>query len=92
MNTKRFTIPRVFLTDAMPNVLPGTGSGEIDRIKPVPCQFDEWLQSRWLGDYDQNDAVDFDDYAVWWAQNGFGPEIWDQYNPGVAWKDDWAVK
>lgn len=91
MNTKHFTIPRVFLTNAAPNAQPGTGSGEIDRIKPVPCQFDEWVQSRWLGDYDQNDAVDFSDYAKWWAQNGFGPDTWSQYNPSVAWKDDWMM-
>ncbi len=89
---RKFTVPLVFLTTASP-LDDGGGSniGELDKLKPVPCRFDEWLQSRWLGDYDQNDTVDFGDYAKWWAQNGFGPDTWGQYNPDVAWSDDWMM-
>ncbi len=91
MNKKKFKIPLVFLTTASPNDTGGHSLGGELSIKPLPCRFDEWMQSRWLGDYDQNDAVDFDDYAKWWAQNGFGPDTWGQYNPSVAWKDDWMM-
>ena len=89
MMKKKFDVPLVFLTGTTPGDIGGHSlNGELS-IKPIPVKFDEWMQSRWLGDYDQNDAVDFDDYAKWWAQNGFGPDTWNQYNPSVAWKDDW---
>jgi hypothetical protein len=88
---KTFDAPLVFLTTASPMSGAGSGVGGTNGLKPIPVKFDEWMQSRWLGDYDQNDAVDFDDYAKWWAQNGFGPDTWNQYNPSVAWKDDWMM-
>ena len=91
MNKKKFDVPLVFLTTSSPMDDGGYSGHGTFSVKPVPCQFDEWMQSRWLGDYDQNDAVDFDDYAKWWAQNGFGPDTWSQYNPSVAWKDDWMM-
>ncbi|MBR0353767.1 MAG: hypothetical protein IJK35_00175 [Oscillospiraceae bacterium] len=87
---KKFDVPLVFLTGATPGDGGGSNEGGFS-IKPIPVKFDEWMQSRWLGDYDQNDAVDFSDYAKWWAQNGFGPDTWSQYNPSVAWKDDWMM-
>ena len=87
---KQFKVPLVFLTTASP-LDDGGGSniGGVDKVKPIPCPFDEWLQSRWVADYDQNDTLDFDDYAKWWAQNGFGSGAWGEYNPGVAWNDEW---
>ena len=90
MNMKKFTIPRVFLTDAVPQAQPGSATAEPDVLKPVPLNFEEWLQSRWLGDFDGN-GVDFDDYAKWWASNGFGPDTWTQYNPDVQWEDEWVM-
>ena len=90
---KKFTVPLVFLTTASPNGGGGgshTGGGNIQSTQPFPCRFEEWQQSRWLGDYDQNGAVDMNDYAKWWAQCGFGVDTWNQYNPSVSWKDEWS--
>ena len=90
MKKKKFTVPLVFLTAAEPmDGGGGSNIGGVDSLKPFPTPFSEWMQSRWYGDYDHNDTVDFSDYAKWWAQNGFGADTWSQYNPGVAWSDEW---
>jgi len=88
---KKFTVPFVILTTAMPNDFGGrTGAGGVDSIKPVPCKFEEWMQSRWFGDYDKNGSINENDYALWWAQNGFTTDTWTQYNPSLQWKDEWS--
>ena len=46
--------------------------------------YEEWLQSRWIGEYDQNPGVDFEDYANWFASKDFGGNTWDSFNPGVV--------
>lgn len=85
MKKKTFSVPVVFLTGAE---VPGEGSGAGDigdlGLKPVPMSFEEWLQSRWIGEFDENPGVDFDDYAKWFSANGFGTLTWDNFNPGVA--------
>ena len=82
---KQFSIPRVVLAGVQVTE-PGYGSlvGEQDRIKPIPMSFGEWAQSRFVSDYDQNPGVDFQDYAAWFSQCGFGETAWMQFNPGVA--------
>lgn len=90
---KPFTVPLVFLTSGtLDSELPGYGSGTAieDRLKPVPMSFGEWAQSRWCTDYDNSGNVTIDDYARWWAQCGLGSENWVQFNPDVAWNDEWT--
>ncbi len=69
---------------------PGSNIGGADSLKPLPCRFDEWAQSRWCADYDQNGEVTIEDYARWWAQSGFDTDTWTEYNPSVAWTDEWS--
>lgn len=97
MGKKQFVIPRVFLTGAeigeggngsLIGPVPTGGSG-LDAITPIPCRYEEWLESRWAGDYDNAPGVDFNDYTRWWLVNGFGSEAWNSFNPGVAWNDEW---
>ena len=82
---KQFSIPRVAVADVQATQ-PGYGSdiGEKDSIKPIPMSFGEWAQSRFVSDYDQNPGVDFQDYAAWFSQCGFGETAWMQFNPGVT--------
>jgi hypothetical protein len=88
MNKKTFTPPFVVPTAAELNDGSGIGSnvggggGSLDSLKPFPMSFGEWAQSRWCSDYDNNPGVDFDDYANWWSQSGFGETAWAQFNPG----------
>lgn len=88
MKRKTFSAPVVFLTTAIANDVPGPGSGgggfDDLGLKPVPMSFEEWLQSRWVGDYDNDPGVDFKDYAKWFALCGFGTSMWDSLNPGVV--------
>lgn len=91
MNKKRFTIPLVILTSAELNDSGGGSNiGGVDSLKPMPMNFGEWAQSRFCADYDNNGGVDFVDYARWWAQCSLGSDTWSQYNPGVAWDDEWT--
>ena len=91
MAKKKFGVPLVFLTTAQPMV-DGGGTGDSGlSIKPLPCKFEEWLQTRWFGDYDQDGDITQADYAKWWAQNGFGQDTWAQYNPDVQWNDEWTM-
>ena len=81
---KQFSAPHVFLTTAEINA-GGIGSNHGTwNIKPIPMSFSEWSQSRFVSDYDQNPGVDFQDYAAWWSQCGFGETAWMQFNPGVT--------
>lgn len=83
---KQFSIPRVILTADAPMETPFYGSlgdGQ-DKIKPIPMSFGEWSQSRFVADYDQNPGVDFQDYAAWFSQCGFGETAWMQLNPGAT--------
>ena len=86
MKRNSFSTPLVFLTAVNPNDVGGHGSGTSDPegIRPIPLSFEEWLQSRWVGDYDNDPGVDFKDYAKWFAANGFGTSMWDSINPGVV--------
>lgn len=84
MKKNTFSAPLVFLTTARPNEeSPGSGIAT-ESIRPIPMSFEEWLQSRWVGDYDETPGVDFKDYAKWFALNGFGTSMWDSINPGVV--------
>ncbi len=83
MNRKTFSAPIVFLSDVGPGPNPGSGEGELG-LKPVPMSYEEWLQSRWIGEYDENPGVDFEDYSKWFASKDFGTATWDNFNPGVA--------
>lgn len=84
MKRNSFSDPLVLLTVASPNA-GGHGSGaEDESIKPIPMSYEEWLQSRWIGEYDQNPGVDFEDYANWFASKDFGGNTWDSFNPGVV--------
>jgi hypothetical protein len=90
MKTKTFTVPRVFLTTADHNPLPGSDVAEPEYLRPIPLNYGEWIQSRWIVDVNGSGSVDFDDYAKWWAQCGFGSDTWTQYNPDVQWNDEWT--
>ena len=87
---KTFDAPLIILTAASP-MDSGGGSdiGGADSLKPLPCSFCEWAQSRWCADYDLNGEVDFDDYARWWAQSGFSTDAFTEYT-GQAWRDEWS--
>ncbi len=94
MNRKSFSVPLVFLAEATSDPVPGGYSGgggdEWNKLKPIPMSFGEWAQSRWCADYDNSGNVTADDYARWWAQCGLGSENWVQFNPDVAWNDEWT--
>lgn len=85
---KLFSAPLILTTDTILGNGDGNGSNqagdEYDKIRPVPMSFAEWTQSRFVSDYDQNPGVDFQDYAAWWSQCGFGETDMMQLNPGVA--------
>ena len=84
---KTFTKPLVFLTDGVLETVPGTysqpGGNDWNSLKPVPMSFSEWSQSRFVSDYDANPGVDFDDYAKWFSDSGFGADTWNVLNPGA---------
>lgn len=86
---KQFSIPRVAVADVQATQ-PGYGSdiGEQDRIRPIPMSFSEWSQSRFVSDYDANPGVDFDDYAKWFSDSGFGADTWSVLNPGTELTDE----
>lgn len=88
---KRFDVPLIVLTEASPmdagGSLPWVGP---DSLKPLPMSFEEWSVSRWCADYDQSGGVTIDDYARWWAQCGMSTDAWAEFNPSVAWKDEWS--
>lgn len=85
---KLFTAPLILTTDTI--LGSGDGHGTLpggedqDKIRPVPMSFAEWTQSRFVSDYDQNPGVDFQDYAAWFSQCGFGETAWMQLNPGAT--------
>ena len=80
---KKFTVPHVFLAGSVVPTEPGFGSEEGTwSLKPVPMSFSEWSQSRFVSDYDANPGVDFDDYAKWFSDSGFGADTWSVLNPG----------
>ena len=83
MTKKVFSAPLVFLAGVGDPIGPGSGI-EDQSIKPIPMSYEEWLQSRWIGEYDQNPGVDFEDYANWFASKDFGGNTWDSFNPGVV--------
>ena len=87
MSKKFFAVPRVFLDDTTnppPGAFSEPGGGDLDSLRPVPMSFGEWTQSRFVADYDSNPGVDFDDYANWFAQSGFGEDTWTVLNPGAT--------
>ena len=85
---KQFSAPHVFLTTAEINA-GGIGSNHGTwNIKPIPMSFSEWSQSRFVSDYDQNPGVDFDDYAKWFSDSGFGADTWSVLNPGTEMTDE----
>lgn len=85
---KQFTIPRVFLAGSqVPGDVPGSNDGTLS-IKPIPMSFSEWSQSRFVSDYDANPGVDFDDYAKWFSDSGFGADTWSVLNPGAEMTDE----
>lgn len=82
---KMFDIPRIVPAVILTNPIGyGSDQEEQNKIKPVPMSFGEWAQSRFVSDYDQNPGVDFQDYAAWFSQCGFGETAWMQFNPGVT--------
>lgn len=90
MSKKNFSVPLVFLTVADEINDGGIGSnvGGSDKIKPIPMSFSEWSQSRFVSDYDANPGVDFDDYAKWFSDSGFGADTWNVLNPGAEMTDE----
>lgn len=87
---KQFSIPRVIPSADTPMETPFYGSlgdGQ-DKIKPIPMSFSEWSQSRFVSDYDANPGVDFDDYAKWFSDSGFGADTWSVLNPGAELTDE----
>ena len=86
---KQFSVPLVFLNSVSPmnTDAPGSGHGHMS-IKPIPMSFSEWSQSRFVSDYDANPGVDFDDYAKWFSDSGFGADTWSVLNPGAELTDE----
>ena len=90
MNKKSFLAPGVFLTAADLNDNGGGSAiGGLDSLKPVPMNFDEWMQSRFVGDLNKDGTATFEDYTQWWADNKLGADTWNQLNPDVQWNDEW---
>ena len=89
---KQFNIPHVFLVTPLevspdPSGGPGSNFGGMS-VKPIPMSFSEWSQSRFVSDYDANPGVDFDDYAKWFSDSGFGADTWSVLNPGAEMTDE----
>ncbi len=64
----------------------GTGEGTTD---PFPMSYSDWSNSGMQDDYNLDGTIDFNDYGTWWADNGFGLEAWESFNPGVDWDPGW---
>lgn len=65
---------------------PGGGSGG---NSSGPITFSNWSANFGV-DLNGNGAVDFDDYGQWWADQGFGIDAWEEFNPGTpfSWGPD----
>lgn len=87
MNRKTFSAPIVTVNAGGPGGNPGSGNGQLG-LKPIPMSYDEWLQTRWVGEFDENPGIDFEDYAKWFASTDFGTAAWDSFNPGVVNEND----
>ena len=83
MKKTRFSTPLVILTGSVPGDESGSAIHD-ESIKPIPMSFEEWMQSRWMGDYDNNGVLNFDDYALWFSSSNFETTSWDNFNPGVV--------
>ena len=96
MSKKSFLIPGVFLTAAELNDgghfsgISGPGNDEEESIRPFPMKFDEWMQSRFVGDLNKDGTATFEDYTQWWADNKLGADTWNQLNPDVQWNNEWT--
>ena len=84
MKRKNFSAPVVLPGAYAPNFDEPGSVVHDESIKPIPMSFEEWLQSRWVGDYDNDPGVDFEDYANWFASRDFEASSWDSFNPGVT--------
>ena len=66
--------------------LPGNGG---NKIAPMPCSFDTWLEN-YAKDYYKDGIIDFNDYGQWWADSGLGANEWAGINSGIPFK--WESK
>lgn len=63
-------------------VIPDSGQGGETPLNPVPCNFAYWQQN-FHADLNGDNTEDFSDYGLWWIQNGFDADAWNEYNSGV---------
>ena len=79
-----FTIP-----DPQPTTVIGGGTGQ-STTDPYACSYADW-QTMFAGDYDGDDVVGtMNDYMIWWANNNFGMDAWNEFNPGVPFEPDYG--
>lgn len=90
MAKKTFGIPLVLglITEAPDVTETGAHTGQ-SGSDPFPCSFEEW-QTLFAVDNDLDGDIDFDDYGIWWYEEGLGIDAWNEYNPGHPWDPNWA--
>ena len=81
----KFGVPLILSGGLIP--IDSTGSEVFDEsnqttVDPYACGYDEWV-TMFEGDYNGDEVIDENDYIAWFLDNGFGPEAWEKYNPGV---------
>ena len=70
-----------------------TGTGPVPTPAPPngtgATSFANWAASFGV-DVNGDGAVDFSDYGQWWADQGFGMDAWEEFNPGTpfSWGPD----
>ena len=53
-----------------------TGQGSTD---PFPCSFDDW-QHVFGTDLNNDGNIDFNDYCLWWLNQGYSDDDWASFN------------
>ena len=68
----------------------GTGQGGTDPLNPYnsPMTLEAWQASELWHDYDfygnGNNTPDFEEYCMWWLDNGFTMEQWTAFGNDAA--------
>ena len=75
MAKKKYVSPFVLLSTPGDDVVIGGGSGQSGQEAWL-CDYEEW-ETMFKGEYDGNDGITFNDYAIWFAFNmGGSLEEW----------------
>ena len=91
MTQKRFVQPRVIYPGYGINGMgpggddddTGLGSGQTT-TDPFEVDFNDWMDL-FAKDLNNDEEVDEYDYYLWWVQQGFSEDAWNQFSGGLPW-------